>query len=160
MMKPFLLALVWFSLSVVTNGQVKLNIPLKRELDSLQLLDQKYRSILSANMMGKGDSLAAIYGIKKENLNDYFWQLQGELDSLTIARVEKIINDHGYHGLSLVGKPTNEVVFCIVQHSKDIDKYLPIIKAAAEKKELGFHLYAMMLDRSLMFQDKEQVYGT
>ena len=39
-------------------------------------------------------------------------------------------------------------------------KYLPIIKAAAEKKELRFQLYATMLDRSLMFKDKEQIYGT
>ena len=43
---------------------------------------------------------------------------------------------------------------------KSLTKYLPIIKIAAEKKELSFRLYAMMLDRSLMFQDKEQIYGT
>ena len=48
----------------------------------------------------------------------------------------------------------------MIQHSRVIDKYLPQIKEAAEKKELPFHLYAMMLDRSLMFQGKEQVYGS
>lgn len=37
---------------------------------------------------------------------------------------------------------------------------MPVIKEAAEKNELRFQLYAMMLDRSLMFQDKEQIYGT
>ena len=56
--------------------------------------------------------------------------------------------------------PTNEAAFYIIQHSKMIDNYLPLLKEAAEKKELRFQLYAMMLDRSLMFQNKEQVYGT
>ncbi len=145
---------------MATKAQTGLNIPLKKELDSLQTLDQKYRTALSANMRGKGDSLALVYGVKKEDLNDYLWKLQGEIDSLNTVRVEEIINKYGYPGVSIVGKPTNEVAFYIVQHSKVIDKYLPIVKEAAEKNELRFQLYAMMLDRSLMFQDKEQIYGT
>lgn len=126
----------------------------------MQKLDQKYRAALSANMRGKGDSLSAVYGVKKEDLNDYLWKLQGEIDSLNTVRIEQIIKVYGYPGISLVGKPTNETAFYIIQHSKVIDKYLPVIKEAAEKDELRFVLYAMMLDRSLMFQDKEQVYGT
>ncbi|HUC82366.1 MAG TPA: DUF6624 domain-containing protein [Flavisolibacter sp.] len=152
--------LVFLFAMLLTNAQNQLNIPLKKELDGLQALDQKYRKALSANMRGKGDSLALVYGVKKEDLNDYLWKLQGELDSLNTVRVEEIIKDYGYPGVSLVGKPTNEVAFYIIQHSKVIDKYLTIIKEAAEKNELRFQLYSMMLDRSLMFQDKEQVYGT
>jgi hypothetical protein len=34
------------------------------------------------------------------------------------------------------------------------------MKKAADAHELPFHLYAMMLDRDLMDQGKEQVYGT
>ncbi len=124
------------------------------------MLDQKYRAALSANMRGKGDSLSTVYGVKKEDLNDYLWKLQGEIDSLNTFRIEQIIEEYGYPGISLVGKPTNEAAFYIIQHSKVIDEYLPVIKEAAEKNELRFVLYAMMLDRSLMFQDKEQVYGT
>jgi len=123
-------------------------------------MDQKYRSALSANMRGKGDSLAKVYGIQKEDLNAYFWKLQGEIDSLNMARVEEIIKQYGYPGISLVGKATNETAFYIIQHSKRIDQYLPVVKKAAEKNELRFQLYAMMLDRSLMYHDKEQVYGT
>ena len=47
-----------------------------------RVLDQKYRAALSANMRGKGDSLSIVYGVKKEDLNDYLWKLQGEIDSL------------------------------------------------------------------------------
>ena len=155
----FIISLFLFLLST-SCGQTRLNLALKKELDSLQLLDQKYRAALNANVTGRGDSLAIVYGVKKENLNDYLWKLQGQLDSMNTIRVEEIIKKYGYPGISLVGKPTNEVAFYIIQHSKVIDKYLPVIKEAAEKNQLNFTLYAMMLDRSLMFQDKEQIYGT
>ena len=41
-----------------------------------------------------------------------------------------------------------------------IFKYLPVIKRAAGQGELSFHLYAMMLDRYLMDENKEQIYGS
>lgn len=160
MTRLFLLTLLFLGLLQTPHGQTLLNTTLKKELDSLQILDQKYRDALNANMRGKGDSLAIVYGVQKEDLNDYLWELQGELDSLNTLKVEKIIKEYGYPGISLVGKPTNEVAFYIIQHSKVIGKYLPVIKDAAEKNELRFALYAMMLDRSLMFQDQEQIYGT
>lgn len=159
-MKQMFFLFIAFSFVLVMNAQTVLHMPLKKELDRMQALDQKYRAALNANMSGKGDSLAIVYGVKKEYLDDHLWKLQGEIDSLNTARIEEIINEHGYPGISLVGNPTNEVAFYILQHSKVIDKYLPIIKEAASKNELRFQLYAMMLDRSLMLQDKEQVYGT
>jgi hypothetical protein len=148
------------SFPLLTSAQTGLNMPLKNELDSLKSLDQKYRAALTANMKGKGDSLAIVYGVKKEDLNERLWKLQGEIDLLNTARIEEIINKHGYPGISLVGYPTNEAAFYILQHSKVIEKYLPIVKEAAEEKELRFQLYAMMLDRLLMFGDREQIYGT
>jgi hypothetical protein len=160
MMRISLFIFLSFVLTQTSHGQSRLNTTLKKELDSLQMLDQKYRAALIANMRGKGDSLANVYGAKKEDLNDYLWKLQGQLDSLNTLRIAKIIEQYGYPGISLVGKPTNEVAFYVIQHSKVIDKYLPVIKKAAEKNELRFVLYAMMLDRSLMFRDKEQIYGT
>lgn len=149
-----------FSIHSVAIAQPNLNLSLKKELDSLNIFDQKYRAALNASFKGKGDSLAKAYGVKKEDLNDYLWKLQGEIDSSNTARIEQIISQHGYPGVSMVGTPTGDVAFFVLQHSNVIDKYLPVVKAAAEKKELRFRLYAMMLDRSLMFQDKEQVYGT
>lgn len=160
MMRKFLFFILPFFLLSTSYGQTRLNLHLKKELDTLQMLDQKYRTDLVANMKGKGDSLAIVYGVEKEVLNEQLWKLQGKIDSVNLTRVEEIISRYGYPGVSLVGNQTNKVAFLIIQHSKVIDKYLPIIKTAAEKNELPFQLYAMMLDRSLMFQDKEQVYGT
>lgn len=159
-MKQMFFLFIALSFVLVMNAQTLLHMPLKKELDRMQTLDQTYRAALIANMRGKGDSLAIVYGVKKEYLHDHLWKLQVEIDSLNTARIEEIINEHGYPGISLVGYPTNEVAFYILQHSKVIDKYLPIIKEAAAKNELRFQLYAMMLHRSFMLQDKEQIYGT
>lgn len=157
----FFLIFILISLKAVgLNAQKDINISLKTELDNMLILDQKYRKTLSISMQGKADSLAAVYGVEKNDLNDYLWKLQSEIDSLNTSRIEEIIKTHGYPGLSLVGPATNEVGFYIIQHSKVIDKYLPVIEKAAKEKELRFELYAMMLDRSLMFGDKEQIYGT
>jgi len=48
----------------------------------------------------------------------------------------------------------------VLRHSPRIDQFLPEIQKAAEAGELPYRLYAMMLDRWLMQQDKPQVYGT
>lgn len=159
-MRLFVPLIFFFFQTLFTNAQPQLNQSLKQELDSIMILDQKYRALLVLSSNGKEDSLAAAYGIKKEELNSYLWKLQNEIDSSNIFRIEEIIKMYGYPGSSLVDTPTNETAFYVIQHSKVIDKYLPLIKTAAEKKELSFRLYAMMLDRSLMFQDKEQIYGT
>ncbi|MFM2269246.1 MAG: hypothetical protein RL757_2687 [Bacteroidota bacterium] len=144
----------------VSFGQ-KLNLELKKELDSLYVLDQKYRILLfSDSMKTKQDSIADSYHVSKQELNDFLINKLQKTDSSNLFRVKELINKFGYPGTSLVGTPTNEATFYILQHSQDIDKYLRIIKKAAQKKELPFKFYAMMLDRSLMYKGKEQVYGT
>jgi hypothetical protein len=76
------------------------------------------------------------------------------------VRVRAIIKQYGYPGKTLVGEPTNEAAWYIIQHSDDIKSYLPLIKTAAKRGELPFRLYAQMLDRQLMRDGKEQLYGT
>ena len=44
--------------------------------------------------------------------------------------------------------------------SNKIEKYFPIIKKAGLENELPMTLVAMMEDRLLMYQKKEQIYGT
>ena len=46
------------------------------------------------------------------------------------------------------------------QKPAKIAKYYPIVEEAAKKGELPFTLAAMMLDRKLAEEGKEQVYGT
>lgn len=153
-----ILLILIFNLS--SFGQ-NINSALKQELDSIYFKDQHLREIASANLyQTKSDSLALAFKIPEKEVINYIFKTIPITDSLNMIRVEQIIKQYGYPGKSLVGEKTSKAAFYVIQHSKKIDKYLPIIKKAAEKKELPFNLYAMMLDRSLMYSGKEQIYGT
>ena len=151
--------ILFFSLSAL--GQTKINLTLKKELDSILFEDQNLRELFSSNLLQtKRDSLASVFKIDKKDLGPYIIKQISISDSLNLIRVEQIIKEYGYPGISLVGPETNEAAYYVIQHSTKIDKYLSLIKKAADKKELRFTLYAQMLDRSLMYKGKEQIYGT
>jgi hypothetical protein len=82
------------------------------------------------------------------------------VDSLNFGKIEQIFSKYGYPGKTLVGSPSNEVAWNIIQHSPQINKYISLIEKAANKKELPYPLYCKMLDRLLMEDGKEQIYGT
>ncbi|GAA4498490.1 hypothetical protein GCM10023172_15600 [Hymenobacter ginsengisoli] len=134
---------------------------LKHELDSLYYVDQVYRAAMFAdNKQHLVDSLAAAQHFPVAEASQRLIGLMLQTDSSDIQRVRAIIQRYGYPGRTLVGTPTNEAAFYVIQHSNRIAQYLPLIKRAAEQGELPFRLYAMMLDRQLMYQGQPQVYGT
>ncbi|MET3500828.1 hypothetical protein ABIC45_002440 [Mucilaginibacter rubeus] len=159
-MKNLIIALLMITASTAS-AQQKFNPILKRQLDSVLALDQKYREILTYLMdPSKKDSVLKTLPVKPEEATGHYWKLQSQADSTNLIFIENVFNKYGYPGKTLVGEPTNEAAWSVVQHSSKIDKYLPAIKTAAENKELPFRLYAMMLDRQLMYEGKEQIYGS
>ena len=85
-----------------------INTQLKKELDSMYVLDQKYRELMQIKQdPKKADSLAKVYRVNPEDLSDHLWNRQNEVDESNIARVEAIIKQYGYPGESLVGSPSN-----------------------------------------------------
>ncbi|GAB4027682.1 DUF6624 domain-containing protein [Spirosoma koreense] len=138
------------------------NKKLKQELDSMYVLDQRNREWLTklGNNQPLTDSLTTVYKTSRTQLSGVLWAEQSKIDSSNLRRAEVILKQYGYPGKSLVGVPTNETVFYIIQHSNKIPVYLSAIKKAADQGELPFSQYAMMLDRSLMYEGKPQLYGT
>lgn len=137
-------------------GQV--NKRLKKELDSLYYVDQLYRDILGSPQ--KKDSLAKAHNLAGQDVDQRIYDKMAEIDRSNIKRVRQIIKQYGYPGATLVGLPTNEAAWYVIQHSEDIAHYFPLIEQAGKRKELPFDLVAMMQDRLLMGKGKEQVYGT
>jgi len=156
------LTVVWVVISSILVSTAQINLPLKYQLDSIYVTDQKYREYLSTiNDDPKlQDSLSAIYNVNKDNLVSFLWKRQNEIDSLNLQRVEAIFKQYGYPGKTLVGTPTNESAWYVIQHSPAIKKYFPLISKAGKQKELPFSLVAMMQDRLLSQEDKPQIYGT
>ncbi|MDO1450265.1 hypothetical protein Q0590_28550 [Rhodocytophaga aerolata] len=160
-MKQLLVLLLFLLLASVIKAQQNLNISLKQELDSIFTLDQKYRQLdWLSNRQGKEDSIAQVYQLSTKDLPTFLHTKMQEVDASNLERIEAIFKQYGYPGKSLVGTPTNEAVFYVLQHSPKIQQYMPQIEQAAKKGELAFHLYAMMEDRFLMQAGKEQVYGS
>jgi len=125
------------------------------------LLDQKYREQLTLLMEpSKRDSVAKILSLSVANAMNYYGKLQNHLDSANVIFVEMVLKQYGYPGKTLVGEPANRAAWNVIQHSSKIDQYLPVLKKAAEHKELPYYMYAMMLDRHLSNHHKEQVYGS
>jgi len=141
-------------------AQPKLNLPLKRELDSIMVEDQRFRELIVGLNNGKSDSVETALHLAKGQLFTYIITNMNRVDSLNLRRVEGLMQRYGYPGKSLVGTPTNIAAWYVLQHSSKIAQYLPLIKAAASKGELPYHRYAQMLDRQLVAEGKEQLYGT
>ncbi|WP_088341672.1 BT_3928 family protein [Robiginitalea sediminis] len=120
------------------SDEQRYDMPLKKALDSILELDQKYRAAPDMET----------------------WRLQMQIDSANIIYIDSLISNSGYPGKSVVGEPANKAAWYVIQHSTRIDDFLPQIQEAAETGELPYRLYAMMLDRSLMNRGLPQRYGT
>ena len=160
-MKSLFFGLLLGLLPQLAAAQATPNPRLKHELDSITAVDQRWRSMLfNPRINRRPDSLARALGVTRESLPTYIPGQMLRTDSTNLVRVKQILKQYGYPGKALVGTPTNEAVWYVIQHSPDIDQYLPLIKKAAGKGELSFYLYAQMLDRQLMRDGKAQLYGT
>ena len=148
------------NLKPLANANLGLDLELKKELDDIYALDQGVREIYFAETKADKDAIANTLGLPIQEDASGYMRLWHEVDSLNIIKIEKIIEKHGYPGKSLVGEPTNETAWYVIQHSDKIEQYLPLIKEASTKEDLPKHLVAMMEDRYLMQQKKPQIYGT
>ncbi|MCW1964688.1 DUF6624 domain-containing protein [Chryseobacterium viscerum] len=159
MRKIFLLL---FGIStLLINAQEKVNEALKKELDDIMKMDQGYRMLFDPEITPeKREQLLTTLNIDKEEFKKKGWQMVAGHDSLNVQKIENIIAQYGYPGKTLVGEPTNQAAWYVIQHSTKIGKYLPLIKEAGKKKEIPFAWVAMMEDRYLMNENKEQIYGT
>src|SRR5688500_6785898 len=104
--------------------------------------------------------MARLLDYDTATLNNSGQKIMNTIDKKNTERIEKIIDKYGYPGKSLVGEPENTAAFFAIQHSPKIKQYFPLIEKAARDKEIPFVNYALMLDRKLVQEGKEQIYGT
>jgi len=155
-----LLYLLLGCLALPALAQRPLDRRLQHELDSIRGQDLRYRKLMARFRKGKADSLATVLHVPKAQVSSHILAAMHRTDSTNLRRVEDIIWHYGYPGKSLVGSPTNEAAWAVLQHSDKIPQYLIWVQGAAEAGEIPYPLYAQMLDRKLMDDGQEQVYGT
>ncbi|MBO9595339.1 MAG: hypothetical protein J7599_20720 [Niabella sp.] len=160
-MKATILVSLLSATALAGSGQRNINPALREELSHVLAADQGIREYLVGNPTElRRDTLSELLQIPKDSLNRYGWMIMQDIDRKNTERVERIIARYGYPGKSIVGEPANTAVFFVIQHSSKIHQYLPLIEQAAKNDELPFKYYAMMLDRKLSNEGKEQIYGT
>jgi len=148
-------------LEVLKSAKPNLDFGLKKRLDSISLLDQRYRDLIHIENPAERKEMGEKMGMSEEEYNGDLWAMQSLLDSTNMVFVEQIFNTRGYPGTSMVGEDSNRAAWLVLQHNPDkIPTYLPLIKKAASEGQLPGTAAAMMEDRFLMNEGKAQIYGT
>ncbi|KIO75534.1 hypothetical protein TH53_19980 [Pedobacter lusitanus] len=148
-------------ISISCFAQKPVNVELKKQLDTILRTDQGIREFLDSEVKEeRKDAIAQLLNYPRTVLDKSASRIMRKIDSINIEKVERIITKYGYPGKTLVGEPENTAVFYAIQHSNKIPKYYQLIEKAGKAKELPYKYTAMMLDRKLTGEGKEQVYGT
>lgn len=147
-------------LNSLPTAKPHLNFSLKFQLDSIAVLDQKYRKLMQVPEGPERKALGESMGLDYADYSGDLWKRQIALDTSNLRKVESILKKGIYPGKSLVGTPTNTAAWSVIQHSNKIPEYLDLMKKAGKAGELPFTLVAMMEDRYLMGEGKHQIYGS
>lgn len=148
-------------LNTLENATPNLDFEVKRRLDSIAVLDQRYRSLMQASSPEALQELGESMGLTKEEYTGDLVQMQQAVDGSNMEFVENYFKTKGYPGKSIVGEESSLAAWYVLQHNPDkIPTYLPLIKKAAEAGEISKRSAAMMEDRYLMHEGKPQIYGT
>ena len=133
----------------------------KYECDSLTKLlekvcadDQKYR-------LDEWNSTIQKYGTNSKQFIDLIKKMNLQ-DSINMSIVGNIIDKYGWLSKEQTSKEANEALFLVIQHAplQSQLKYLPIMKRAADEKKARAADYALLVDRTNMYQGKFQIYGS
>lgn len=80
------------------------------------------------------------------------------------ARMREIVERHGWPGRALVGEDGCEAAWLVVQHAvlePDFQRRcLPLLERAVAEGDAPAWQLAYLTDRVLMFEGREQIYGT
>ena len=132
----------------------------KAELDSLTSLlekvsvdDQKFRVGL--------DSIILKHGINSPEFINLAQKMNRQ-DSINMAIVGDIIDKYGWLSAEQTSTDANSTLFLVIQHAplESQLKYLPVMKKAVDERKAKASEYALLVDRTNMFQGKLQIYGS
>lgn len=123
------------------------------ELEAMFELDQRHRAAMMEAFQKHGPDAPELFSLLEK---------QHAIDQENLKRLERIVADGGWPKLIVVGDKAASAAFLIVQHA-DLatqEKYLPILRQAVTAGEARASDLALLEDRVLMDQGKQQRYGS
>ncbi|HEX7845502.1 MAG TPA: DUF6624 domain-containing protein [Chitinophagaceae bacterium] len=147
------LSLIFLFALTDLSAQSTFNKELAAVLDTIYQHDQASRLKL--------DSLQKKFGWQSEQVQSLLKPMMIQ-DSLNLIRIKKIIDKHGWLGPDEVGKQGAQTIFLVIQHADSLTQvtYFPIMQEAVKKGKAKPQELALLEDRILTNQGKEQVYGS
>ncbi|GEM_PF-524030 len=140
-------------IQLITKSYLTTDSILRKELELISTEDQTLRLLLP--------EVREKFGRDSDEYK-YVWSLINRQDSICVNKLIKIVDTYGWVAKSRIGTKANQAIWLVMQHAelKVQEKYLPLLKESVEKGESeGWHL-AFFEDRILMYNKKEQIYGT
>jgi len=130
-----------------------LNKPLIALLDTIYTEDQTDRNNL--------DIIKQKFGWQSKQI-DSVWNRIRIQDSVNLARIKFIISVNGWPGPNKIGEKGSSTIFLVIQHADSLTQitYLPIMRTAVKNGNARSQDLALLEDRVLTYQGKEQIYGT
>ena len=152
-MTSFILFISLTIASINVSGQSKLN----KELSAL--LNEIYQEDQSGRL--KIDSLQKQFGWKSEQVQSLLRPMEIQ-DSINLIKIKNIIDTHGWLGPDEVGKQGAQTIFLVIQHADSLTQvtYFPAMQEAVKKGKAQPEALALLEDRILTTQGKEQIYGS
>lgn len=129
------------------------NKKLIAQLNEIYTEDQKYRQMI--------DSVQGKYG-RESNEMKSLWKTMARVDSMNLIEVKKILDKHGWLGPEVITSKGSSTLFLVIQHSdqRTQEKYLPMMREAANNGKASLSDLALLEDRVLLGQGKKQKYGS
>ncbi|WP_299755864.1 DUF6624 domain-containing protein [uncultured Pontibacter sp.] len=129
------------------------NKPLKAQLEQIYETDQGIR-----RKIGPAQEKYSPDSPEMQAL----WKEMRTIDLENKKAVVAILEEHGWPGKSLVGSEASSAAFLVIQHSdkETMEKYLPMLREAADKGEAAKSQVALMEDRVRMNNGQPQLYGS
>jgi hypothetical protein len=123
------------------------------QLDSIYSFDQKFREE-SQKIGEKFGNDSKEYQASWDSIHKY--------DSINVIKVSRIIETHGWLGISDIGEKANKTIWLVIQHAplEKMLEYLPLLKESARNEETPADMMALTEDRILMYKGKPQIYGS
>jgi hypothetical protein len=142
-------SLVIFLIIYLSGRNAKLDKPLMAVLDTIFKADQYF---IQQNK-GKTLDSTELQAWNKKCL---------ETDSINMSKVSYILSSYGWPGEEIVGWNGNSTLWAVIQHStlENQEKYLPIMRDAVKNGKARPAQLALLEDRILVRNGKEQIYGS
>ena len=115
--------------------------------------DQKYRQQLG--------QVEQQYGRESKEMQAH-WELINKTDSVNLIKVKDVLDEYGWLGHDLVGRPANNALFLVIQHA-DLESqktYLPMLREAVKRGDAAAPDLALLEDRVALRQGEKQIYGS